>query len=167
MTDPTATYPNRRAFLDMIAWSEGTSRSPVTKDRGYDVIVTGIDGKPEAFTDMSCHPFEKRSPKVINAEGLRSTASGRYQTLLRYYWVYKTQLGLPDFGPDSQDEIALQMIRECSALPLIDGGYFGMAVKACASRWASLPGANYPGQTMNPLNALITQYTAAGGTLKG
>lgn len=167
MSALTETYPNRRAFLSMIAWSEGTAQHPLTRCSGYDVIVTGIDGKPEVFSDFSRHPFDGRAPKVINRMGLTSTAAGRYQVLLRYALIYQRQLGLKDFGPESQDAIALQMIRECAALPLIDGGNFEMAVKACASRWASLPGANYPGQKMNPIPALVAQYAAAGGTLKG
>ncbi|RYM51244.1 lysozyme, partial [Serratia proteamaculans] len=59
---------NLRAFLDMLAWSEGTLTSPATKNNGYDVIVTGIDKKPEVFTDYSDHPFNKGRPsKVINS----------------------------------------------------------------------------------------------------
>ena len=42
----------RKAFLDMVAWSEGTDngRQP-TRNHGYDVIVGG-----ELFTDYSDHP---------------------------------------------------------------------------------------------------------------
>lgn len=49
------------AFLDMLAWSEGTSTSPATKCDGYDVIVTGIDKKPEIFTDFSVHKAAGKS----------------------------------------------------------------------------------------------------------
>ncbi len=51
------THQNIAAFLDMLAVSEGTANHPLTKNRGYDVIVTGLDGKPEIFTDYSDHPF--------------------------------------------------------------------------------------------------------------
>ena len=47
------THQNIAAFLDMLAVSEGTANHPLTKNRGYDVIVTGLDGKPEIFTDYS------------------------------------------------------------------------------------------------------------------
>ena len=57
---------NRRAFLDMLAYSEGTSTSPATKDRGYDVIVTGIDGKPEIFTD-----YRDRKSTRLNSSHLK------------------------------------------------------------------------------------------------
>lgn len=39
------THQNIAAFLDMLAVSEGTANHPLTKNRGYDVIVTGLDGK--------------------------------------------------------------------------------------------------------------------------
>ena len=57
--------PSVKAFLDLIAWSEGTSTSPVTQNQGYDVIVTGVDG-PAVFTDYSDHPFaDGRAPVVV------------------------------------------------------------------------------------------------------
>lgn len=44
------THQNIAAFLDMLAVSEGTANHPLTKNRGYDVIVTGLDGKPEILS---------------------------------------------------------------------------------------------------------------------
>ena len=41
----------RKAFLDMLAWSEGTDGRQKTRNHGYDVIVGG-----ELFTDYSDHP---------------------------------------------------------------------------------------------------------------
>lgn len=156
---------NRKAFLDMLAVSEGTSTSPITKNDGYDVIVTGVDGKPEIFTDYSTHPFANgRKSKVINTRGLTSNASGRYQFMLRDYAHYKAQLNLADFGPVSQDLWALQLIRERSALPLIDGGKFDAAVARVRNLWASLPGAGY-GQPEHSLEKLRRAYVAAGGEL--
>lgn len=157
---------NRKAFLDMIAFSEGVreGQHPLTVNDGYDVIVTGVDG-PETFTDYSAHPFAAgRKPKQINTKGLYSTASGRYQ-FMRVHWDhYRKQLALPDFGPESQDLWAIQLIRERCALPLIDGGKFTEAVRACSNLWASLPGAGY-GQHENKLNRLETAYLSAGGQL--
>ena len=69
---------NVLAFLDMLAWAEGTSTSKATKDDGYDVIVKGADGVDETFTDYSANPFSRgRKSKVINSKGLTSIASGR------------------------------------------------------------------------------------------
>lgn len=155
----------------MIAVSEGTSTSPATLNNGYDVIVTGVDGKPEIFYDFSAHPFSpeypanrgnKRPSKVINRRGLTSNAAGRYQFMLVHWDHYKALLHLNDFGPDAQDLWAIQLIRERHALPLIDGGSFSDAVRAVSNLWASLPGAGY-NQHENDMEKLQTAYLAAGG----
>ena len=45
----------RKAFLDMLAWSEGTDNGrQKTRNHGYDVIVGG-----ELFTDYSDHSLRK------------------------------------------------------------------------------------------------------------
>lgn len=156
---------NLSAFLDMLAVSEGTSTSPATKNNGYDVIVTGIDRVPEVFTDYSDHPFAKgRKSKVINAKGLTSNASGRYQFMLKDWAHYRALLKLSDFGPASQDRWAVQLIRERGALPLIDAGRFDDAVARVRNLWASLPGAGY-GQPEHNLSKLRTAYLAAGGVV--
>lgn len=157
--------PNLKAFLDMLAWSEGTSTSPATKRDGYDVIVTGIDRKPETFTDFSDHPFAGgRKSKVINSKGLTSNASGRYQQMLKDWPHYKKQLRLPDFGPLSQDLLAIQHIRECRALDDVKAGRFAVAVNKCRNIWASLPGAGYS-QPEHDISKLLAQYVKAGGAL--
>ena len=135
--------PKIKSFLDLIAFSEGTSTSPITKNNGYDVIVSGVDG-PEIFTDYSDHPFANRPPKIIRRDPLlESTASGRYQLLYRFWVVYKRQLQLPDFSPDSQDAVAIQQIRERKAIQMIADGDIPGAIHACSNLWASLPGNQY------------------------
>ncbi|HDS1139822.1 TPA: glycoside hydrolase family 104 protein [Stenotrophomonas maltophilia] len=153
------------AFLDMLAWSEGTSTSPATKDRGYDVIVTGADRVPEVFIDCSVHPFSRgRKSKRINSKGLTSNASGRYQFMLKDYAHYRSLLKLPDFGPMSQDLWAIQLIRERGALPLIQAGKIEDAIARVRNIWASLPGAGY-GQPEHKLSDLLAVYRKAGGTV--
>lgn len=153
------------AFLDMLAWSEGTSTSPATKDRGYDVIVTGADRKPETFSDYSIHPFSKgRKPKLINRKGLASSASGRYQFMLKDYAHYRDLLKLPDFGPLSQDLWAIQLIRERRAIPLIQAGRIQEAIARVRNIWASLPGAGY-GQPEHGPEKLVAAYRSAGGVI--
>lgn len=159
------TSKNLRAFLDMLAWSEGTSTSPATKNKGYDVIVTGADKKPEVFTDYSDHPFNKGRPsKKINSKGLTSNASGRYQFMLKDWGHYRALLKLPDFGPESQERWAIQLIKERRALPDIEAGNITSAISKCRNIWASLPGANY-GQPEHKLDRLLAQYKSAGGRL--
>jgi muramidase (phage lysozyme) len=148
--------PNLKAFLDMIAYSEGTDngRQP-TKNHGYDVLVGG-----ELFTGYADHPR-----KLVNLRpGLASTAAGRYQVLARYFDAYKKQLNLPDFSPESQDAIAIQLIKECGALRDIEAGYIDIALTKCKSRWASLPGAGY-GQYEHEKSKLIAAYKKAGGSI--
>jgi len=142
---------NRKAFLDMIAWSEGTAGKG---DNGYNVVVGG-----KLFDGYLDHP----RIKVKVREGLWSTAAGRYQVLERFFDHYRVTLGLPDFGPDSQDKIALQLIKECGALSLIDLGQIEPAIKKCRSRWASFPGAGYD-QHENAMAKMLDAYTQAGGT---
>lgn len=142
------------AFLDMLAFSEGTSTSPTTQDDGYDQVV----GRTR-FTGYLTHPNALvRIPKL----GISSTAAGRYQLLHRYFMVYQKQLHLSDFSPMSQDLIAIQQIRECRALPDIEAGRFEVAISKCRHIWASLPGAGY-GQHENSLSALAAVYLKSGG----
>lgn len=154
---------NLKCFLDTIAFSEGTLHHPLTKCGGYDVIVTGVDG-PEIFYNFKTHPFENRLPKKINSKGLCSTASGRYQLLYRYYEVYKEELKLNDFSPDSQDIIAIQQILERGAIEDINSGRFYIALSKCAPIWASLPNSPY-GQPTNSIEALVEVYKSFGGNV--
>lgn len=147
----------RKAFLDMLAWSEGTDngRQP-TKNHGYDVIVGGA-----LFSDYSDHP---RQLVDLPRLKIKSTAAGRYQLLARYWDAYRKQLGLKDFSPASQDAVALQQIKERRALELIDSGDIRQAIDRCSNIWASLPGAGY-GQFEHKADNLIAKFKEAGGTV--
>jgi muramidase (phage lysozyme) len=146
---------NAVAFLDMLAWSEGTDNGKQpTKDRGYDVIVGG-----QLFKSYADHP---RVLVDLPKLGIQSTAAGRYQLLRRYYDAYRKTLSLKDFSPLNQDLIALQQIRERRALPLIQAGKIAEAIKQVSNIWASLPGAGY-GQHEHQLADLLGMYRKAGG----
>lgn len=146
---------NLQAFLDTLAYSEGTDngRQP-TKDRGYDVIVGG-----ELFTGYKDHP---RELVYLPRLGIKSTAAGRYQILARFYDAYKVLLKLPDFSPASQDKIAIQLIKECKALGDIETGHIAAALTKCRSRWASLPGAGY-NQHEHKMETLLAKYKEFSG----
>jgi muramidase (phage lysozyme) len=145
-------HPNRAAFLDALAFSEGTAQ---LGDDGYNVVV----GRTFFHNNYADHPRIKVFIKRINDY---STAAGRYQLLSRYWDAYRRQLMLHGFTPENQDRVALQQIRECKALALIDAGQFDEAMFQCRRIWASLPGANY-GQHENSLKALRVTYLEAGG----
>jgi muramidase (phage lysozyme) len=143
---------NLKAFLDMIAHSEGTLGRG---DDGYNVLVGG-----KLFDGYADHPR-----KVVDlGRGLKSSAAGRYQILARYYDAYKKLLRLENFGHGAQDAIAIQMIKEQGALADVELGRFDQAVEKCKNIWASLPAAGY-GQHENTLADLKAAYTKAGGTL--
>lgn len=159
--------PSLKAYLNLISWSEGTSTSPITKDGGYDVIVSGIHG-PNSFTDYSDHPFApqfNRSPIVLNhaIPPLQSTASGRYQLLYRWWAAYKKQLKLPDFGHDSQDAVAVQQISERNALHLIAAGDIKEAIEACSTIWASFPGNDYGQAGGKSMQELLDYFNGSQG----
>ena len=78
----------RKAFLDMLAWSEGADNGrQKTRNHGYDVI-TG-----RAVTDYSDHPR-----KLVTSPKLKSTGAGRCKLLSRWWDAYRKQLGLKDFS---------------------------------------------------------------------
>jgi muramidase (phage lysozyme) len=146
---------NIQAFLDTLAYSEGTDngRQP-TNDRGYDVVVGGA-----LFSGYKDHP---RKLVYLPKLGIKSTAAGRYQILARFYDHYKAQLKLPDFSPDSQDKIAIQLIKECKAIDDIEAGRIDEALTKCRSRWASLPGAGY-GQNEHKMDLLVSVFKEFSG----
>ncbi len=152
--------PNVKAYLDMLAWSEGTSTSRYTKHDGYDVVVGGINS-PDVFRSFADHPGIL---VTVNAAGLKSTAAGRYQLLKRYWLAYRDLLGLPDFSPASQDWIAVQQIKEQRALDDVKKGRIASAIKKCSNIWASLPGNTY-GQLQHPLPVLLKKFEEFGGVL--
>ena len=122
----------RKAFLDMLAWSEGTDNGrQKTRNHGYDVIVGG-----ELFTDYLDHP------QILVAKP--KTQINRRRTLPASFPlvdVHRGAVGLKDFSPKSQDAVALQQIKERGALPMIDRGDIRQAIDRCSNIWASLPGA--------------------------
>lgn len=170
--------PKLRALVDLVGWSEGTTTEDITKDDGFDVIVTGeVPGSggslrihEEVFTDYSTHPFANgRAPLLIRQNPrLESTASGRYQQILHNWIVYRVQLSLPDFGHDSQDKMAIQEMKEVGAVNLVLAGRVEQALVQCGSRWASFPNNHYgqPGgksmaQLLQKYDNLLTAATAA------
>ena len=148
----------RKAFLDMLAWSEGTDNGrQKTRNHGYDVIVGG-----ELFTDYSDHP---RKLVTLNPK-LKSTGAGRYQLFSCWWDAYRKQLGLKDFSPKSQDAVALQQIKERGALPMIDRGDMSVRQSTVAAiSGASLPGAGY-GQSEHKADSRIAKFKEAGGTVR-
>jgi muramidase (phage lysozyme) len=159
ITAAAAGGQNVCALLDTIAFSEigtGLLADPSTDD-GYLVLVGATPTKPLLFQSYAAHP------DVFNTR-LDSTAAGRYQQQWRNWVYYQRTLALPDFGPVSQDKIAIEQIREAGGISLINAGQFAQAIAAIAHLWASLPGANY-GQHEQLMGDLQGAYVKAGGLL--
>ena len=148
-------HPNLKAFLDLIAYSEIGPALLAVSDDGYNVCVGSTPAKPILFNSYACHPR-------IHSVKMNSDAAGRYQFMGRYWPAYMLQLRLPDFGHDSQDRWAVQLVKECHALDDVLTGHVTIAVGKCSSRWASFPGNSY-GQHVNRISALEDAYERAGG----
>ena len=80
----------RKAFLDMLAWSEGTDNGrQKTRNHGYDVIVG-----EELFTDYSDHPHQTYAKPKTQINRRRTLPASS-----RWWDAYRKQLGLKDFSP--------------------------------------------------------------------
>ena len=170
-----------KAFLDLIAASEGTSSHPDTRADGYDVIVSGIDGH-HTFTDFATHPFALgRAPILVRAAqlaeyepcdgtstaaprevkpavpALHSTASGRYQLILPTWLSLTKEYGMGTFSPANQDLAAVHILDECHATELILALEIEAAIEKACDVWASFPGNLYH-QGGRPISWLLTHW---------
>lgn len=164
---PATQADNLRAFLDTIAYAEGTAGPD-----GYRTMFGGA-----LFDSYADHP--RRAVQFTNGAGrkLWTSAAGRYQfmavsplpsggsTKVNTWDVLKASLGLPDFSPASQDAAAVELIRQRGALNDIYAGRFAVAVRKVAPVWASMPGAGYS-QPERKLASLEAAYRSAGGTFE-
>jgi lysozyme len=145
---------NTRAFLDMLAYSEGTSGPD-----GYSTLFGGglcdnLDDHPRLFFSFTNKAGQQ----------LKTSAAGRYQFLSRTWDSLAATLDLQDFGPESQDRAALELIRQRGATADVQAGRIVQACAKCAPIWASLPGAGY-NQPERKISQLIAAYGANGGQL--
>jgi len=100
----------------------------------YNTIVGG-----STFDDYSKHPGVVG---VTTKEG-PSTAAGRYQITKTTYDRYAKKLGITDFSPESQDKIALELIKDNDALEDVKKGNYQAANAKLGGVWASLPSSKY------------------------
>lgn len=165
---------NERAFLDAIAWSEGTDRG-VSRDDSYRVLYGHLQGRPSLAETLDDHPANLgwRGVRLPDAmcqaagfgPGCVSTAAGRYQFVRPTWNRLAAALNLRDFGPASQDLAALRLVQERGALSDVRAGRFDVAVGKVRRIWASLPGAGY-GQGERSLVQLRSVFVDAGGYLE-
>ena len=152
--------PQARRWLRAISASEGTLRDGQIQ---YDIMFGG--GR---FGDLSRHP-----DKVVRGGGYSSAAAGAYQFMPGTWSEISRKLGLRDFGPQSQDLAAIELIRRRGVDPNT-APINAANVAKLAPEWASLPtlqGKSYYGQPVKPLSFVqqaaagkINNYTAANAT---
>lgn len=140
--------PNLKAFLDMIAWAEGTQHS-----EGYRTQYTGA-----TFIGYQTHPDRVRC-SYSNGRRLCSSAAGRYQFLQPTFERISKKLGLTDFSPISQDLAAVELIREQEAVADIEAGNIKAALYKVAPIWVHIEGAGYgqPEYTLDELETVFWQ----------
>lgn len=143
---------NVRAFLDMIAFAEGTAGP-----RGYQTMF-GY----RYFDSFADHPRQYFPFTDGAGRTLKSSAAGRYQIIVKTWDALREKLGLVDFSPDSQDAACIELIRERGALNDVKAGRIAQAIAKCAPTWASLPGAGYA-QPERKLTDLYAAFDRAGG----
>ena len=151
---------NVKAFLDMIAVSEGTIG---LGDDGYNVLVGSSKDNVKTFSSYANHPgvvVELKNKQGVTTRW--SSAAGRYQIISSTWHDIMIRRPLLDFSPRSQDQAAVYLISGAKAYSDVIAGHFDEAVIKCEHIWASLPGAGY-GQRENKLEALRDAYILAGG----
>ena len=145
------------AFLEVIAWCEGTDRAIGDGSKtGYNIMYTY-----KTFTDFSDHP------RQINCSGgLCSDAAGRYQFLASTWDMVVDQLSLnpATFEPPNQDKGATQLIKNRGAIADIEAGNVRAACDKLSWEWASLPPGRY-GQPIISYEQCEDLFVQAGGVL--
>lgn len=137
-----------RAFLDVIAFAEGTNDNYNVRFGHY------------TFSGYARHP------RLIFCENsLCSDAAGRYQFLSTTWDMVARALGLRDFSPPNQDRGALYLMRSrgvSNTSNIYSYSQFSSAIYRLNNEWASLPGSPYgqPTRTMAALWAKFQQSVA-------
>ncbi|SSW64311.1 hypothetical protein AVE30378_01013 [Achromobacter veterisilvae] len=128
-----------RRFLDAIGSAEGTDT------HGYNTAFGG--GKLESLAD---HPRLLHDFTQTDGTPNKTSAAGRYQFLGSTWDDIAGKLGLKDFGPESQDIAAVELLRRNGALPAILADDFDTAIQKSGSTWASLPSSPYAQPKRSP-----------------
>lgn len=148
---------NIQAFLKAIAEAEGG---------GYDFKFGAIKGKrndPWRFTDFSTHPGA--------GYGGKTTAAGMYQENIDTWGEMGGNMGLTDFTPETQDLIAVEILRVIGVAEKIKSGDINSALDKASHRWSSLPQGKgrsgfYPAQPSVSYETFESNYTSFGGTVR-
>lgn len=156
---------NVAAFLFMLRQAEGTEAGgdPYRTCYGYRHQVQSLAEHPAVSGEWAGERLPDAMCRAAGfSPGCVSTAAGAYQIIRPTWKRIRASLGLPDFGPRSQDAAAIELIRSRGALADVQAGRVRVAVNKCRNEWASLPG-NYAGQGQRAIGNLLANYASAGG----
>jgi muramidase (phage lysozyme) len=143
-----------RAFLDAIAFAEGTHGS-------YNMMYGG-----KTFSSFSDHPRVWRA-SPWGTPGVGSDAAGRYQFKSTSWDEARQKLGLKDFSPVSQDRAAVYLMQRKGAYAYEnvknaqDRNRFNAATSSLSYVWASLPPQRYKGQKVRTNDELWVVFQKA------
>lgn len=115
-----------RAFLDTIAWAEGTEGPDA-----YRIQYTGTK-----FSSFEDHPREIKCGWRYGQK-LCSDAAGKYQFLSTSWDRMAQKIGAKDFSPKNQDRAAIAMLEEYGVLEDIEAGWFAFAAIKLIPVWPS------------------------------
>ena len=138
----------RKAFLDMLAWSEE--------------LITDIKENQKSWLWRHCRRRKLFTDYSITLANLSRYWNSNQQapdatSFFPVGGMPTISNGLKDFSK-SQDAVALRT-------PMIDRGDIRQAIDRCSNIWASLPGAGY-GQFEHKLTTWCKKFKEAGGTVR-
>lgn len=127
---------NAQRYLRMLQQAEGTYKG--ANGDPYRVAFGG-----GTIDDLSQHPRKLHNFTQTDGQRNKTSAAGAYQFLGSTWDDVAGKLGLPDFGPQSQDLAALELMRRNGSLQDVLAGNFDKAVQKDGRTWASLPSSPY------------------------
>lgn len=158
--------PNIWACLQMLSKSEGTNGD-------YSKMVYGVVTSSPLYPSLVGKrnvkiPNLNRFPQIlvkVNSAGLSSSAAGKYQILRKTYNGLSIALGLTDFSENTQNLMAVELIRQRGGIPFLLKGDIKGALDKIKGEWASIAGAGY-GQGENSIATLTKYFNDALGYAK-
>jgi muramidase (phage lysozyme) len=158
---------NVAAFLRVLQQCEGTANAgdPYRVCYGYTHTISDLSDHPAQTGEWSGVTLpDAMCANAGFGSGCKSTAAGAYQMIRGTWKNLKSDLGLIDFGPDSQDAAAIELIRRRGALEDVKAGRLEQAVYKVRAVWASLPG-NYAKQGQRSIEQIAMWYQNEGGAV--
>ncbi len=114
------------AFLDTIAWAEGTAGPDA-----YRMQFTGT-----LFSSFEDHPREIKCGWSYGSR-LCSDAAGKYQFLSTTWDRMAKKIGAEDFSPANQDRAVIALLEEYGVLEDIEAGWFDYSAIQVIPVWPS------------------------------